>query len=995
MAAGLGSAVFSFANSAAGILGFERRSADVSVFDTGTTVLAETPDTVERSGAEQETTACVSVPAGAISWWAAENAPIDRLGINHATLFGDTGFVAGQVGQAFNLDGNGDYLQKSNPSALPLGNAPRTVELWFRTPVDLTSQTESGIFQYGSESAGAMFGLVTSSNAPGKLYFYGHSADLPGATTIAPNIWYHGAVTYDGTVVRLYVNGNLENSQAIDLNTVFNANGLTIGYRPGGSSWTGQIDEPTIYGRALSGTEIADIFAAGNAGKCSSCTPLPSGLVSWWPGNGSATDVQGPTYETGSLVNGTTYIYGLADQAFALDGANDYVNFGSSSAHDLADFTIDVWVLTDPATNTGERRVISRDDWTVEGGDGREYFFIKSSSASNCGASNRPQFGINAGSASSICSPYDLTPGWHHLAAVRQADTLSLFVDGELVANTASAGTGIISPEVPLVLGSISPIQNIENFSGAADEIGIFNRALSLTEIRSIYSSGSAGKCRSCTVRPSGVNSWWRSENNAFDSVGGNDGTLMNGATFAAGKVGRAFSFDGINDFVEVQDSPDLSFAPTAPMTVHMWAYPTTLSSVHFIGKRGSCLDGGQSANFQLAIDGPTSLALNVGGQSLYSNRSLVINRWQFIAATSTGSTLRIYIDGEEVGSAAGTLGPETTAPLVIGGVCSGVGATFGGLLDEVTIVGRALSGTEIAALYAADAEGVCVSRTASKNRADFDGDGRTDISIFRPSEGNWYLNRSTIGFGVVGWGLETDTLVPADYDGDGKTDVAVFRPTANESQPDYFVLGSNGSVVSGVSWGTTGDVPVSGDYDGDGKADFALFRPSTGVWYIINSGSGLATIEPFGLTGDIPLAIDQDGDGKTNLAVFRPGSNFWYMAKSAGVPSENFDSLPFGLAGDVQLPADYDGDGKDDVAVFRPGTGLWYILESSTGSVRYVQWGTSGDVPVPGDYDGDGRDDVCIYRNGEWWLNASTSGTSVRTFGLAEDRPVPAAYHP
>ncbi len=281
-------------------------------------------------------------------------------------------------------------------------------------------------------------------------------------------------------------------------------------------------------------------------------------------------------------------------------------------------------------------------------------------------------------------------------------------------------------------------------------------------------------------------------------------------------------------------------------------------------------------------------------------------------------------------------------------------------------------------------------SATGVRSRVDFDGDGKTDVSVFRPSEGNWYLNQSTAGFLVYKWGLATDTLVPGDYDADGKTDLAVFRPTGDSAQSDYYILNSAGSTVSGVSWGLPGDSPVAGDYDGDGKTDIAIFRPSTGTWYILNSADGSNTVEPFGLNGDIPLAIDNNGDGKTNLAVFRPSNNNWYIANATGTPATSFVQVPFGTGGDVLVPADYDGDGKEDIAVWRPSNGTWYVLRSSVGSVRIVQFGASGDVPVPGDFDGDGKNDQAIYRNGVWWVNQSTSGVTVQNFGLSTDNPIP-----
>ncbi len=282
------------------------------------------------------------------------------------------------------------------------------------------------------------------------------------------------------------------------------------------------------------------------------------------------------------------------------------------------------------------------------------------------------------------------------------------------------------------------------------------------------------------------------------------------------------------------------------------------------------------------------------------------------------------------------------------------------------------------------------------KSRADFDGDGKTDVSVFRPSEGNWYLNRSMAGFAAINWGISTDTLVPGDYDGDGKTDTAVFRPTNTPGATDFFVLNSNGFTVSGVSWGNTGDLPVVGDYDGDGKDDFAIFRPSTNVWYVLNSSNGSNYIEPFGVGGDIPMSMDTSGDGKAQIAVFRPSNNTWYIARPTGTPATNFDAIPFGIAGDKLVPADYDGDNKDDVAVYRPSNGTWYVLKS-TGGVSITPFGNSTDTPVPGDYDGDGKDDIAIYRisSGTWFVLRSTAGLMVQPFGISTDVPIPAKYIP
>jgi hypothetical protein len=276
------------------------------------------------------------------------------------------------------------------------------------------------------------------------------------------------------------------------------------------------------------------------------------------------------------------------------------------------------------------------------------------------------------------------------------------------------------------------------------------------------------------------------------------------------------------------------------------------------------------------------------------------------------------------------------------------------------------------------------------KSRADFDGDGKSDLSVFRGSEGNWYVNRSTSGFWAMNWGLSGDVLVPGDYDGDGKADTAIFRASANAGDPDFYVLNSNGFTVSGVAWGTTGDIPFVADYDGDGKTDFCIRRSSNNTFYVLHA-NGTSRDYTFGLAGDKPVTGDYDGDGKADFGVFRPSTSTWYIAKST---DNSVITSQWGLSTDIPVFADYDGDNKDDIAVFRPSDGTWYIQKSS-GGTSFIPFGANGDIPVPGDYDGDGKDDPAVYRGGNWYELNSTSGFAAIPFGIATDRPIPREYLP
>jgi hypothetical protein len=275
------------------------------------------------------------------------------------------------------------------------------------------------------------------------------------------------------------------------------------------------------------------------------------------------------------------------------------------------------------------------------------------------------------------------------------------------------------------------------------------------------------------------------------------------------------------------------------------------------------------------------------------------------------------------------------------------------------------------------------------KNKtADFDGDGKTDVSVFRPETGNWYvLNSSNSSFNAIGFGNSTDILAPGDYDGDGKTDTAVFRPTEGTW---YFL--TKAGVFNSRQFGANGDIPVPADYNGDGKTDIAVYRPSNGVWYIANSDSrGTFTFVQFGANGDKPVPGDYDGDGKTDIAVWRPSSGNWYVLKSS---DGSFYGVGFGVSTDQPAQGDYDGDGKTDFAVFR--SGVWYMLQT-TGGFAAVQFGQAGDLPSTGDFDGDNKSDVAVYRpsNGVWYLMQSRNGFTATAFGISTDKPIANAYLP
>ncbi|MBD0370061.1 MAG: VCBS repeat-containing protein [Pyrinomonadaceae bacterium] len=363
------------------------------------------------------------------------------------------------------------------------------------------------------------------------------------------------------------------------------------------------------------------------------------------------------------------------------------------------------------------------------------------------------------------------------------------------------------------------------------------------------------------------------------------------------------------------------------------------------------------------------------------------------------------------------------------GGVAISTGSTTPVILDQVGLsTGSAYKeGTVLAAIFASNPNNVTYERlpfgsntTDTDNNAndfaqqstqnpttsfgcsytatypkiaDFDADAKSDVSVWRSDERNWYIYQSSLGNALtvkIDWGSSAlgDKAVPGDYDGDGKTDFAVYRP----SEGNWYIINSSTNTITVKGWGDANDKPVPGDYDGDGKTDIAIFRPSEGNWYIIRSSSSAVTITSWGASSDIPVPGDYDGDRRTDIAVFRPTEGNWYVLNSnAGTVTVR----GWGTSSDTLVPADYDGDGKTDFAVYRSSEGNWYIRQSSNNTTVVRNWGASDDKAVPADYDGDSKADVAVYRptEGNWYILNSSGGMTL--LNLLGNTPVPNAYLP
>jgi hypothetical protein len=222
---------------------------------------------------------------------------------------------------------------------------------------------------------------------------------------------------------------------------------------------------------------------------------------------------------------------------------------------------------------------------------------------------------------------------------------------------------------------------------------------------------------------------------------------------------------------------------------------------------------------------------------------------------------------------------------------------------------------------------------------ADYDGDGLTDLAIWRPTDGTWWILKSA-GSGVETqqWGQAGDIPLPADYDGDNETDYAVYRPA---DQTVYvFSDGCGQSQGIYLGWLGTG-TPIVGDFDGDGIDEPGLYRTDGTIYVQPHAGGFISSWLPPNLT---PVMRDYDGDGLTDFAVYNLGS-FWWKRSTDPI---TLATANVGVPGDLPVPADYNGDGIAELVVWSPSTGDWTQYRYRRLPVVIGRWGQAGDTPVP-----------------------------------------------
>jgi uncharacterized delta-60 repeat protein len=236
-----------------------------------------------------------ATPAGITNWWPADNSTADIAGQDAGVAIGGVGYAPGEVGQAFNFTGPGQYVAVTGSSTI---QGPRTIEGWVKP--DPTFSDRLPIITFGPEGKSDIFAITGNSieETAGEYKLYVDESGVRQGTyvstaTVTPGVWNHVALTYDGTTIRFFINGQAAGQVEGGLYD-YPLNSATIGGNTIGGwleqdSFSGEIDELSLYNRALSAQEIQSIYQAGPDGKSQSF------IVSSSPAEGETLTAPPPT----------------------------------------------------------------------------------------------------------------------------------------------------------------------------------------------------------------------------------------------------------------------------------------------------------------------------------------------------------------------------------------------------------------------------------------------------------------------------------------------------------------------------------------------------------------------------------------------------------------------------------------------------------------------------------------------------------------------------
>ncbi|CRK59608.1 Cytochrome c551/c552 [Alloactinosynnema sp. L-07] len=586
---------------------------------------------------------------------------IDRSGNGHTgTLAGPTWAAAGRYGGGLSFDGVNDMVTVNDSARLDLTTA-MTLQAWVRPTVSTSWRT--AILK--ERPSGLSYALYSAGfNQPSGYISSGPDHDVTGPTALPANTWSHLAMTYDGTTMRLYVNGTQVATAPQTAAALTSASPLRLGGNTIWSEWfSGQLDNIRIHSRALSAAEIVVDRDTAISGDTTAPT-APTGLTA-----------------AGSLGTATLSWTASTDNV-AVTGYDIHrattAGFTPSAANKVATSTTTGHTDQGLTAGTYYYRVIARD-----------------------GAGN----GSAPSNEASATVTADTTPPSVSISTPAAGSQLSGIV--QVMASAADSG-GVAGVQLRLDGQPLGGEDTVSPYGTTWDTRISTNGTHVLTAVaRDVAGNTATSAPINVTVTntepPPGapVASYNFNEGTGptlTDRTGkGHTGTITGASWSPAGKTGGALSFDGVNDLVTIADANDLDL--TNAMTLEGWVRPSAGADWRTVLMKERPSGLSYSLYSDNGAGRPSAyVRLLTADDSATGPSALPQNAWSHVAMTFDGATIRLYVNGVQVTSAAapGSVAASTGA-LRIGGN-SVWGEYFGGLIDDVRVYNRVLTATEIGA---------------------------------------------------------------------------------------------------------------------------------------------------------------------------------------------------------------------------------------------------------------------------------------------------------
>jgi hypothetical protein len=636
--------------------------------------------------------AAAQVPAPD-AWYQAESNANDSVGTNNGVIHSSFSFVPGHNGgQAFSLAGGS--VAVADAASLD-STTNLTVQFWVKgnTP---------NPFQYivakNGAPAGASYAFYTGGtdglyfwvNVPGDTGYFGLIIS-PGATPaqVWDNNWHQVTGVYDGVAVHLYVDG-VEIGSGTPTTTTAPNNGIS--YSPpgqlvmgnlsvgGGAAWSGLLDDVKVFSRAFTADDASDTFTNADS------TANTNALSSWWKAEGNALDSQG--VNNGTITAATVSFIGGKSGAAFLSAGGAVVVPDAPVFEPSQSVTVQAWVKS--VAPGSYKYILAKSrlpGWSsyalYTAGNGGMTFYVSVG---------------DSGNGTLVLSP-SADPGivwdgaWHQVTGIYDGAAVRLFVDG-LEVGTGTAASGPID--------YVSTNQNNGAFVMANDPTLAFAAPGEIDEVK-IWDSALTPQQVSQSYNTSGLISWWRAEQNTIDSIGNNNGTAAGSLAYAPGRlVGSAFNTAGGAVIV-----PESSTLEPSALTVEALVNGVPPGTNKYLISK-SLSSSGASYALYTGPNGGLSFYVNVNG-TIKTSPAVTSAIWDgayhVVDGTYDGSSVRLFVDGVQVGSgtaASGAIQYGTafdSGELLFGDFSDSLtSSNFVGVLDEIKIYGSALSAQAVAA---------------------------------------------------------------------------------------------------------------------------------------------------------------------------------------------------------------------------------------------------------------------------------------------------------